>query len=120
MLRLAQIILPKADNDGADLKAVHYSLRRAIAKRFGGFTALDSFGGWIDDSGKLFEEPGVTYQIACEDSEETRAALREIATVHGRAAAQLAVFVSYPDGSADILDISHYLGAAGAVGAGAA
>jgi len=116
MLRLAQIILPKADNEGRDLGAVHYSLRRAIASEFGGFTALDSFGGWIDDSGKLYEESGVTYQIACEDSESSRLKLRDIAIIHGRAAAQLAVFVSYPNGAAEIIDISHFLGDAGIVG----
>jgi len=118
-MRIAQVILPKLDNDGQDLQAVHYGLRRSLAKAFGGYTALDSHGGWIDDSGKLYDEPGVTYQIACEPSDANRETLRQIAVSHGRAAAQLAVFVSYACGTAEIIDLAPFLGAAGGAHANA-
>jgi len=101
--------MPKQGNAGEDLQAVHYSLRRELAKRFGGYTALESHGGWIDESGKLYDEPGITYQCACDDCEANREALRQIAKIHGRAAAQLAVFVTYPCGTAEIIDISHHM-----------
>jgi len=60
-------------------------------KRFGGFTRIDSFGGWIDDSGNVITEPGVIYTIGVDiHSERTDAEADTIVASKARDFAELA------------------------------
>lgn len=50
----AKLYLPKtADNYTAVLESV----KRRVSDAYGGFTAYDGSGGWVDGSGELVEEP---------------------------------------------------------------
>lgn len=61
--RIAEIIIPKLDNDGKSLTWVHQKAMEYMARNFGGYTAIDSRGGWLDD-GKLYHDESVTYRVA--------------------------------------------------------
>lgn len=98
-MREARIILPVLDNDGASLAHVHAGLKRALCEAFGGFTALPSHGGWIDQrDGKLYEEAGVAYDVAAQEGNATRVKLLTIAVHVARDAAQVCVYVRLPNG----------------------
>lgn len=50
----AKLYLPKtADNYTATLESV----KRRVSDAYGGYTAYDGSGGWVDDTGNLVEEP---------------------------------------------------------------
>ena len=98
-MRIASMILPSKDNNGADLTDVHCALRAVLCDTFGGFTAIESQGGWKSDAGLLYLESGVTYMVASNDSEESRAKLESIALFYGHMADQLCVMVTHANGA---------------------
>lgn len=103
---LAQIVLPKQGNKGENLSSAHAFIRQALCHHFGGFTALDSFGGWIDPAtGTEYMEPGLTYQTGMVNSPENAATLRAIAERAGRMAGQLAMAVTLPNRSFEIITL---------------
>lgn len=103
---VAQIVLPKAGNNGESLDSAHAYMRQALCHHFGGFTALDSFGGWIDpETGKEYLEAGITYQTGMADNAENSARLRAIAERAGRMASQLAMAITLPSGEFEIIEI---------------
>ena len=62
-------------------------------------------GGWLDNSGKLYEEPGIAYDVAVPDSSIAIIdTLRDIAAIAGRKAMQKAMYVRLPTGKVEILD----------------
>ena len=79
---------------------------RTIASIAGGYTAYRGHGGWIDDNGKLVEEP-VTI-VDCNISQFTRAysdiayAFRTLAKTIARELSQDCVFLSI-DGKAEFI-----------------
>jgi len=104
-MREARIILPLYDNDGVDLQAVHRSLKTRLCAEFGGYTATPSMGGWIDNTGKLYEEPGIAYDVAVPEANiGTIETLRDIAAIAGRKAMQKAMYLRLPTGKVEILD----------------
>lgn len=104
-MRLATMILPMMDNTGSDLADVHAALRSAACATFGGFTAMESVGGWHDDStGITHVESGMLYQFAMKDSAEMRASLESFALFYGHMANQLAVMCTHTDGSVRIMN----------------
>ena len=106
MLRSAAFILPRNDNDGCDLADVHLALQSTLVDTFGGFTALESRGGWRDPSnGRLYVEPGLLYQIGMEDSAECRAQLESIALFYGHMAKQICIMVQHANGEIIFVDI---------------
>lgn len=105
-LFLGSIVLPKLGNEGEDLSAAHMLIKRELCRAFGGFTALDSFGGWIDpETGVEYLEAGITYQTGMENTPENETALRSIAYRAGLMAKQLAMAVTLPSGEFAILSI---------------
>ena len=105
-MQIASIVLPKVGNNGEDITAAHEFIMRKACELFGGFTAIDSVGGWLDERGILYQEEGKTYQIAMVDSPDNRFKLKSIAVFAGKRANQLAMFVTYPGGAAEILELS--------------
>ncbi|MDW9531905.1 hypothetical protein RWE87_13440 [Sinorhizobium meliloti] len=106
-LFVAQIVLPKLGNNGESLESAHAYIRKSLCKHFGGFTALDSFGGWIDpDSGVEYLEAGITYQTGMADTAENAELLRVIAIEAGIMAQQLAMAVTLPNRAFEILTIA--------------
>lgn len=55
----------------ADLSAKRESALTDIARTFGGYTAHDSQGGWIDNSGHLVTEPSLAVDVMTDASETT-------------------------------------------------
>ena len=99
----ARLILPTKGNEGESLNAVHETLRRKLAKTFGGYTALPIYGGWIDDAGALIEEPGIAYDVAMDISEANRAALNDIAGELAASANQSAIYVRHAFGEVEFI-----------------
>jgi len=104
-MRLASIVLPSCDNDGAPLDDVHASLKRRLCEAFGGYTRRATEGGWIGPDGRLYEEPGFAYDVAVEPTPDNCNLIRAIAIAYAAMARQLAVFVMFPDGEAEIISI---------------
>lgn len=101
--RIAQIILPKADNDGKSLVWVHELLQHKLCAAFGGFTAIDSFGGWVDPkTDKLYKEDGVLYNVAVRGYSDAFT-LRQIAAWALQEAKQEAIFVVFGDGTVEFV-----------------
>lgn len=102
MLTQAILILPKLDNDGRPLDAVHFALELDLMEAFGGFTATESRGGWIDaDDGKEYRDDGVLYLIAADfeaKGRRLRRRLENIAGRYAREARQVSVYVAHADG----------------------
>ena len=104
-MREARIILPLYDNAGIDLQDVHRHLKTRLCAEFGGYTATPSMGGWIDNNGKLYEEPGIAYDVAVPEADITVIeTLRDIAALAGRRACQKAMYLRLPTGKVEILD----------------
>ena len=89
-LRIAQITLPSEDNEGKSLAFAHKSLKLELARTFGGFTAYETAGGWVNPEGELIEEDGTTYQVAF--PLEQMGLIVSLAHQAGRMAHQQAVF----------------------------
>lgn len=101
--RIAQIILPKFDNSGASLTWSHANFQRKFCEAFGGFTAYDVRGGWIDHAGKLYQDESVSFHIAMDDNSATASALRAIAMEAATELKQEAIFIVYASGIVDFI-----------------
>ena len=101
-MREAKIIVPNtAQAPGDAARALQFALK-ACASTFGGYTATQAQGGWINDAGDLIEEPVTVITVSCDDKVAggltSNAALNWIALRVGRIAAKNAVYVQQPDG----------------------
>ena len=103
-MRISSFILPQNDNAGESLADIHAALRAQLCATFGGFTACESLGGWIDPkSMKCYTEAGIRYDIACNPSDHVK--LDSIAIFYGRMANQVAMMVCH-DGNVTFHDIA--------------
>lgn len=104
-MREACIILPRLDNNGADLGAVHADFRAALCLAFGGATIAPVFGIWRDEkSGEVFEDESLEYRIAADWNPAERETLESLANVYGLKAGQLAVYVKHANGAVSIIE----------------
>jgi hypothetical protein len=103
-MREARIILPKTDNRGLSLAAIHSRLALDLVDTFGGATAADTHGLWRNGLGVLHVEDGTAYDVAVDDNPENVAKLRDIATAYGKAADQEAVYLRLPSGDVEIIE----------------
>jgi hypothetical protein len=97
-----ELIIPKLDNDGSDNSKVIESAIVTMCETFGGATAYDANGFWVNENGKLYKD-AVTVLIAA--AIENKAAHDEAITLAKRVLAstdQEAVFVSV-HGKAEII-----------------
>lgn len=101
-MREARIILPVVDG-GLD---VLNSCMTELAEAFGGFTLLTGVGGWIKD-GEVVEDDNAIFDIACDENKDwTFDRLLQIATKHANLLKQDAVYIRYPDGCVEIVDLT--------------
>jgi hypothetical protein len=64
MLTFASLILPKKDNDGNDLFALHAALKVELIGAFGGYSASDISGAWQDaETGLTYQDDSTEYKI---------------------------------------------------------
>lgn len=102
--RIAQIILPKFDNDGKSLAWQHEQYQKAFCHCFGGYTAYDVRGGWMDDNRRVYHDESVSFHIAMCDDETTDPVSGDVVKLLqlARAAAgelrQECIFVALPSG----------------------
>lgn len=102
--RIAQIILPKFDNDGKTLAWQHEQYQKAFCHCFGGYTAYDVRGGWMNDNGRVFNDESVSFHIAMHDDESSDPVSGDVVKLLqlARAAAgelrQECIFVALPSG----------------------
>ena len=86
---IAQVTLPSEDNDGQSLASVHRTLKTELATAFGGYTAFETGGGWMDGD-TLVEEDGTTYQVAID--KDANYLFRAMVLRAGKEAGQKAMF----------------------------
>lgn len=101
--RIAQIILPKTDNDGNSLTWAHVAYQRAFCTVFGGFTAYDVRGGWMDDSGRIYQDESVSYHIAMDDTLANAEKLRGLAKAAALECTQECIFIVIPSGDVEFI-----------------
>jgi hypothetical protein len=100
-MREGRIILPVNGNDGEPLLQVHVALRKALVQEFGGFTAVDGAGGWVNADGVLVSEPVTVYDVA--GDYPMNYALRSIAAEFATLAGQDCVYCRDFDGNVELV-----------------
>lgn len=104
MLREARIVMPHFAS--LTSQAAHHTLQQKLVAAFGGFTAYDGHGGWADPSGKVVQDMVTIYDIAIDsDRDGPWELIARFAVEAGRELSQDSVYVRYPNGEVDIIDI---------------
>lgn len=101
--RIAQIILPKFNNDGKSQAWLHQEYRKAFCIVFGGYTAYDVQGGWMNDDGKLFNDESVAYHIAMDDNNVNVEKFRGLAQAAAGEFQQECIFIALPNGDVEFI-----------------
>lgn len=99
MINEFAIHLVNRDNQGKDLSGLNNLTLQTIARAFGGFTVTEARGGWINNEGKLYDEPVLRVLIACENTPENSGKLKQIALNYKAEAGQEAVYIKAFDGA---------------------
>jgi hypothetical protein len=76
----------------------HDALARKLAGTFGGYTASDADGGWIDDTGKLVQERVRVYVIAMPCDEDNARQLKVMARLLAEQLQEDCIYCKTPDG----------------------
>jgi antirestriction protein ArdC len=97
-----KIIIPLRDNDGADNGPIIERAVIAFCAAFGGATAWDAHGYWVNPEGKLYAEPVRVIVSAAADAAKAKRELQALARAVLDLTDQEAVFVSV-GGEADII-----------------
>lgn len=106
MLKEARIVMPDFPLDGHPDPKAHSVLKAALVNTFGGYTASHGTGGWMAPDGRLMMDSVAIYDVAINAERGTDLAqLAQIAATAGRALKQQAVYVRYPDGDVEIMDL---------------
>ena len=102
VLRVASIVLPY----NSDTLEAHTQLRANLLEHFGGYTQYTVSGAWRDETTlAVYHDVSEKYEVAMLDNFTNRTTFRALARVAGMEASQLSVFVVFPDGTADIIEI---------------
>lgn len=99
-MKLGKIILPLNDNAGTPLVVEHAELRLKLVDRFGGFTAYEGLGGWLNN-GSTQTEPVMIYDVAMHQDQSI--ALRNMAIELCINARQQSVMIQCPDGNVEFV-----------------
>lgn len=97
-----KIIIPLRDNNGADNAPVIERAVRTFCAAFGGATAWNADGFWINPEGRLYAEPVRVIVAAAKDSAKAKTELSALAQDVLALTDQEAVFTSV-NGEADII-----------------
>lgn len=93
LIREARIVIPVEAVENVEI------LDEQMAGTFGGFTRTLCAGGWINDEGDYYREPGYVYDVATDDEELFLSAARMLFQESN----QQALYVRKPDGEVRIL-----------------
>lgn len=105
MLKEARIVMPIVIGSSA-----HGSMQDALLQAFGGFTSYQGQGQWLD-GGETEYDDVIVYDVAAENNVDAMSKLRSIAMTAGQALGQKAVYIRFPDGRVEIVEIVKNLGA---------
>jgi hypothetical protein len=114
MLREARIVMPYIVMLTADRKEVwepksldaHRVLKERICAAFGGFTMTTGHGGWVDVRGIVHKDTVAVYDIAVDsDRDAPFELIARFAIEAGKALSQESVYVRYPNGEVDIIEL---------------
>ena len=100
---IAQINFPIKDNDGAKLKAP-LLIQKELCAKFGGCTAYNGAGSWVNERGKLYAEPVKIIQTAFKNNIKNRLFLKNLVKKYGKLSKQEAVYLAI-NNKADIINI---------------
>ena len=104
MLKVVKFNLPVNDNAGKSLAINHAALKKDLARSFGGFTAYEGQGGWIDKkTGELFDEAVRVYEVAIRVDQWCD--FSRVCDFHARKAGQWASYLVDFDGNALVNDL---------------
>jgi len=67
-----ELYVPLLDNNGKTHPAVHDAVRKALLKKFGGFTRYKTRGGYVGENSVYMFEPVNVYRIFADDSSRGR------------------------------------------------
>lgn len=96
-MKLAQIVLPKYDNNGRPLFMEHEQLKHDLLKAWGGYTSTEAFGSWLPGADLPPKaEASVVYAIAMERADVTK--LRDMAAKLAKQCRQDSVMIVTPCG----------------------
>ncbi len=98
----AELIIPNLDNDGTDNAEIIKSSIYNMCSLFGGATASQGKGYWINETGKLYEDD-VTVIVSASLGGDKSKELRELAELVLEVTDQEAVFMSF-NGQAEIIE----------------
>jgi hypothetical protein len=104
-MREAKIILPVYPEhlSMGEATELHVHLQQRLANTFGGFTATEGDGGWINDAWKLITERVRIYVVANQGDEGEAQALRNIAQWLAEESAEDCIYVCYADGEVELI-----------------
>lgn len=100
-MKLAAIILPLIDNEGADLFMEHQRLKHQLLYGWGGYTSYETIGGWKGANNMVEGEKAIKYEVAMDRADITR--FRELAIATCRYARQEAVMIVTPNGDVEFV-----------------
>jgi len=100
---IAQINFPINDNDGVKLKAP-LLIQKELCAQFGGCTAYDGAGSWINERGTLYAEPVKIIQAAFKNNNKNRLFLKNLVKKYGKLSKQEAVYLAI-NNKASIINI---------------
>ena len=100
---IAQINFPIKDNDGVKLKAP-LLIQKELCAKFGGCTAYNGAGSWVNERGKLYAEPVKIIQTAFKNNIKNRLFLKNLVKKYGKLSKQEAVYLAI-NNKADIINI---------------
>lgn len=99
----AKLIIPSKDNAGNDLSEIVERNIVAMCKLYGGATAYEARGYWVNDAGRLFADPVVVICSQATTKAKAQEDLRELARDILAETDQEAVFLSV-SGEAEIIE----------------
>lgn len=113
MLKEARIVMPYSvmltvAGEAWDTKSlsVHGELKKNLCTAFGGFTMTLGHGGWIDGHGEVIKDRVAIYDVAVDTERDGPWELiARFAIDAGRKLGQDSVYVRYPNGEVDIINL---------------
>ena len=105
MLREASVTMPRNTEDQREVVRM---LAREMMRQYGGVSEYDGRGSWQDETtGIIYHDTNTRLVSAVDPDTFLSAAFRQMVIAYAEKAEQLAVYVTLPDGTAEILDTAY-------------
>ncbi len=101
-MKKVEIIIPKLDNDGSDNSDLIEETIRGLCELYGGATAYEAKGYWLNEGGRLFVDQNVVI-ISAVPANEGPEEIRRLGRLVLDGSDQEAVFISV-DNKSEIIE----------------